>query len=258
MARLAGKIAIVTGGGSGIGEAISLRFGSEGANVAVLDLNMDNAQAVVDKITEGGGSAKAFKCDVSNTEDVASVFAAVKDEFGGLSVLVNNAGVASIGNVVDCTPEDLDRIYNVNIKGVYNCLHNGVKLMVENGGGAIVNMASIASKVGIPDRFAYSTSKGAVYMMTQSVAVDYLKENIRCNCISPARVHTPFVDGYLAKNYPGQEEEMFKKLSATQPIGRMGKPEEIASLALFLASDEAGFITGADYLIDGGFKNLKP
>ena len=257
MSRLNGKVAIVTGGGSGIGEAISIRFAEEGASVAILDMNMENANAVVEKISAGGGTAKAFSCNVADSENVKDIFAEVEKAFGGITTLVNNAGIAHIGKVHETEPEDLDKIYNVNIKGVYNCLHYAVKSFLKNGGGAIVNMASVASTIGIPDRFAYSTSKGAVFTMTKSVAVDYLNDNIRCNCISPARVHTPFVDGYLAKTYPGQEKEMFEKLSKTQPIGRMGKPEEIASLALFLASDEAAFITGADYLIDGGFNNLK-
>ena len=257
MSRLNGKVAIVTGGGSGIGEAISKRFGQEGASVAILDLNTENAEKVAAEIEESGGKAKAFACNVADSENVKEVFAAVEKEFGGITTLVNNAGIAHIGKVHETEPEDLDRIYNVNIKGVYNCLHTGVKAFLNNGGGTIVNMASVASTMGIPERFAYSTSKGAVYMMTKSVAVDYLNDNIRCNCISPARVHTPFVDGYLAKTYPGQEKEMFDKLSKTQPIGRMGQPSEIASLALFLASDESAFITGADYLIDGGFNNLK-
>ena len=257
MSRLNGKVAIVTGGGSGIGEAIALRFAQEGATVAILDMNMDNANAVVAKIESESGKAKAFSCNVADSENVKSVFAEVEATFGGITTLVNNAGIAHIGKVHETEPEDLDKIYNVNIKGVYNCLHNAVKCFMNNGGGTIVNMASVASTIGIPDRFAYSTSKGAVFMMTKSVAIDYLDDNIRCNCISPARVHTPFVDGYLAKTYPGQEAEMFEKLSKTQPIGRMGQPSEIASLALFLASDEAAFITGADYLIDGGFNNLK-
>ncbi|MCM8540283.1 MAG: SDR family oxidoreductase [Lentisphaeraceae bacterium] len=257
MSRLNGKVAIVTGGGSGIGEAIALRFAQEGASVAILDMNMENANAVVEKIEAASGKAKAFLCNVADSENVKAVFTEVEKTFGGITTLVNNAGIAHIGKVHETEPEDLDKIYNVNIKGVYNCLHNAVKCFLNNGGGTIVNMASVASTMGIPDRFAYSTSKGAVFMMTKSVAIDYLDNNIRCNCISPARVHTPFVDGYLAKTYPGQEAEMFEKLSKTQPIGRMGQPSEIASLALFLASDEAAFITGADYLIDGGFNNLK-
>lgn len=257
MSRLSGKVAIVTGSGSGIGEAIALSFADEGASVAVIDLNGANAEKVAEQVNSSGGKAKAFPCDVADSSNVKSVFSAVESTLGQVTTLINNAGIAHIGKVHETEPEDLDKIYSVNIKGVYNCMHHAVKLFLNNGGGAIVNMASVAATVGIPDRFAYSASKGAVLTMTKSVAVDYLDQNIRCNCISPARVHTPFVDGYLAQNYPGRETEMFEKLSKTQPIGRMGKPSEIASLALFLASDEAGFVTGADYLIDGGFNNLK-
>jgi 2-keto-3-deoxy-L-fuconate dehydrogenase len=258
MSRLAGKIAIVTGGGSGIGEAIARRFGAEGAKVAILDINISGAEKVAVSISGAGGTARPYQCDVSDTASVEAAFSAAGEDLGGLTTLVNNAGIAHIGNVENVSPEDFDRIYSVNVKGVYNCLRAGVSRMKNSGGGAIVNMASIASTVGIPDRFAYSAAKGGVIMMTRSVAVDYLKENIRCNCISPARVHTPFVDGYLAKTYPGEEAEMFERLSAVQPIGRMGEPAEIASLALFLVSDEAGYITGADYLIDGGFNTLRP
>lgn len=256
--RLADKIAIVTGGGSGIGEAISLRFGEQGAKVAVLDLNQDAADGVVEKIKAAGGEAAAFTCNVADRASVQEAFGKVIEAFGGLTVLVNNAGIAHIGNVEQTTPEDLDKVYNVNVKGVYHCLEAGVAAMKQGDGGSIINMASIASSIGIPDRFAYSMSKGAVLMMTRSVACDYLKESIRCNCISPARVHTPFVDRFLADNYPGKEAEMMKNLSATQPIGRMGQPDEIASLALYLASDESSFVTGSDYEIDGGFLNLKP
>lgn len=257
MSRLKDKVAVVTGSGSGIGEAIAMRFAAEGAKVAVVDLNEENAKAVVEKITTAGGVAQAFKCNVAELAEVKEMFGAVESAFGAVTTLVNNAGIAHIGKVHEVEPEDMDRIYSVNIKGAYNCLNAAVKGFLTSGGGVIVNMVSIAATIGIADRFAYSMSKGAVYSMTKSVAVDYLKENIRCNSISPARVHTPFVDGYLAKTYPGQEQEMFEKLSATQPIGRMGKPEEVASIALFLASDEAAFITGSDYLIDGGFNTLK-
>ena len=169
---------------------------------------------------------------------------------------MNNAGIAHVGNIENTSEEDIDRLYQVNIKGVYNCIFACIPHMKKQGGGVILNMASIASTLGISDRFAYSMSKGAVLTMTYSVAKDYIGDNIRCNCISPARVHTPFVDGFIAKNYPGKEEEMFDKLSKTQPIGRMGTPEEIAALALFLCSDQAGFITGTDYPIDGGFIKL--
>jgi NAD(P)-dependent dehydrogenase (short-subunit alcohol dehydrogenase family) len=168
---------------------------------------------------------------------------------------VNNAGIAHVGTAETTAETDIDRLYNVNIKGVYNCLHEVIPVM-KKAGGVILNMASIASSVGITDRFAYSMTKGAVVGMTLATARDYISFNIRCNCISPARVHTPFVDGFLAKNYPGKEKEMFEKLSKGQPIGRMAQPEEVAYLALYLCSDEASFITGCDYLIDGGFTKL--
>jgi len=256
--RMGETIAAVTGGGSGIGEAICLRFAAEGAKVAVIDLKMDAAQNVVDHITKLGGTAQAFACDVSNQNNVQETFASIGSKFGGLSVLVNNAGTAHIGGLEKSTEADMDRLYAVNIKGVYNSLLAGIGLLKQNKGGSIINMGSIACTIGIPDRFAYSMSKGAVLAMTRSVACDYLKENIRCNCISPARVHTPFVDKFIAENYPGEEAEMMVKLSATQPVGRMGKPDEIASLAVYLASEESKFVTGANYEIDGGFNNLKP
>ncbi|PKK35067.1 short-chain dehydrogenase [Siphonobacter sp. SORGH_AS_0500] len=249
---LAGKTAVITGGGSGIGRAISLLFGSQGAHVHILDLSAEGAQTVADEITQAGGVAAVHAVNVANQEEMLAVFARI----GAVDILVNNAGIAHVGNLEKTTEADLDRIYNVNIKGAYNSLFAAIPLMKAQGGGVILNMASIAALVGIPDRFAYSMSKGAVHAMTLSVAKDYIKDNIRCNSISPARVHTPFVDGFIAKNYPGKEEEMFAKLSATQPIGRMAKPEEIAQLALFLCSDASAFITGVDYPIDGGFTTL--
>ena len=250
----AGRTVIVTGGGSGIGQAIATLFGARGARVAIIDLAP--ADATVQSISEGGGTAVHIQCDVSRQEDVVRAFADAQQRFGPLDILVNSAGVAHVGTVEQTTEADLDRIYAVNVKGVYNCLKLGV-LAMKGRGGAILNVASVAATAGIADRFAYSMSKGAVLTMTLSVARDYIHQNIRCNCISPARVHTPFVDGFLARNYPGREAEMFDQLAKTQPIGRMGKPSEIAELALFLCSDAASFITGSDYPIDGGFLTLK-
>jgi 2-keto-3-deoxy-L-fuconate dehydrogenase len=174
-----------------------------------------------------------------------------------VQVLVNSAGIANVGRLDNTSEEDFDNVFRVNVKGLYNCMAVTVEHMKKQGGGAILNMASVAAWAGLSDRFAYSMSKGAVVAMTYSVAKDYLTDHIRCNSISPARVHTPFVDGFLRKNYPGREQEMFEKLSGTQPIGRMAEPSEVASLALFLCSDEASFITGMDYPIDGGFLNLR-
>jgi len=256
--RLVEKVAVVTGGGSGIGEAICHRFAAEGARVSVFDLDMASAEQTAKQINDRGGQARAFSCDVSNYTEVKASLYSAAETFGGLTTLVNNAGIAHIGNIEHTTHEDFERIYRVNVEGVFLCLQTGIELLKKNYGGVIINMTSVASTIGIPDRFAYSMSKGAVLMMTRSVACDYLRENIRCNCISPARVHTPFVDHYLQRNYPGRESEMFDKLSATQPLGRMGQPEEIASLAVFLASDESAFVTGANYEIDGGFQNLRP
>ena len=252
MFSLKNKKAIITGGGSGIGKAIAVLFAQQGAEVHILELNEDAAAEVVKEIADAGNKASVHKCNVASQSEVLSVFSSI----GNLDILVNNAGIAHIGKAGTTSESDFDRVVNVNIKGVYNCLFAAIPLLQKNGGGVIINMASIAAYVGLSDRFVYSTAKGAVMAMTLSVARDYMNENIRCNSISPARVHTPFVDGFLKNNYPGKESEMFEKLSKSQPIGRMGKPEEIASLALYLSSDEASFITGNDYLIDGGFVKL--
>jgi 2-keto-3-deoxy-L-fuconate dehydrogenase len=252
MFSLQNKKAVVTGGGSGIGKAIAALFAKQGAEVHIVELTEESAQTAVDEIKATGGKVFSHACNVANQQEVLATF----EKIGNIHILVNNAGIAHVGKV-DTTPEaDFDRIMNVNVKGVYNCLYAAIPQLRNSGGGVILNMASIAAWVGIPDRFAYSTAKGAVMAMTLSVAKDYIGENIRCNSISPARVHTPFVDGFIAKNYPDNQAEMFDKLSKSQPIGRMGKPEEIASLALFLCSDESGFITGSDYPIDGGFIKL--
>ena len=254
---LKGKVAVVTGGGSGIGKSISLKFASQGATVIVLDLQDEIGRPVVDEILTSGGKGNAYGCDVSDAKLVKSVFGKIIADFSKVDILINNAGIAHIGNLENTSEEDFDKIFRINVKGVYNCLFQAIPWMKKNGGGVILNLASVAASVGISDRFAYSMSKGAVHAMTLSVARDYVADNIRCNCISPGRVHTPFVDNFIKKNYPGQEKEMFEKLSKTQPIGRMGTPDEIAALALYLCSDEAGFITGSNYAIDGGFVSLK-
>jgi len=251
--RLADKYALVTGAGSGIGRAIALRLGAEGAHVTILEARAEAGEATATEIRDAGGAAQVIAADVSSTEAMRAAF----EQCEKLHLLVNNAGISHVGHVLDTTAADLDRIYAVNVKGVYHGLHFGVPRLLASGGGAIVNLASIVSKIGLQDRFAYGMSKGAVLTMTLSVARDFVQRGIRCNCVCPGRVHTPFVDGFLAKNYPGKEKEMFAKLAAAQPIGRMGEPDEIAGLVAFLLSDEAAFITGSAYDIDGGATLLR-
>jgi 2-keto-3-deoxy-L-fuconate dehydrogenase len=256
--RLDGKHAAITGAASGIGLAIATLFASSGADVALIDLDLERVTKVVSDLSDRGLTAVGIACDVASEESVNRAFEAVKIHAGGdIDILVNCAGIAHVGSLGTTAPEDLNRLYSINVFGTYLCMRAALGSMLKTGRGTILNMASIAATAGLTDRFAYSMTKGAVLAMTLSVAKDYVARGIRCNCISPARVHTPFVDGFLAKNYPGREAEKMKELASSQPIGRMGTPEEIASLALYLCSDEASFVTGVDYPIDGGFMNLR-
>ncbi|MBX6381122.1 MAG: SDR family oxidoreductase [Thermoflavifilum aggregans] len=254
--RLDRKVAMITGAASGIGRAIAHVFAQQGAQVCVVDIQETQAQLVAQEISDAGHQAFAYQADVTNATAVQQLVKRICTEHGGIHILVNSAGISHIGRLENTTEADFDRVFAVNVKGTFLCMQAALPVMKQQQQGVILNLASIAAHVGLPDRFAYSMTKGAVYAMTLSVAKDYIHDHIRCNSISPARVHTPFVDGFLQKNYPGREKEMFEKLSATQPIGRMATPEEVAWLALYLCSDEASFITGCDYPIDGGFIKL--
>ena len=255
MFNLSGKVAVVTGGGSGIGRAISTLFGVQGAHVVVLDSDGQAAQDTAAAIRDGGGSADAALCDVSNAASVKATFGTIVERTRRLDILINNAGIAHVGNIERTPEDDFDRLFRVNVKGVFLCSQSAVPVMVAQGGGVILNMASIVAFIGVADRFAYSMTKGAVLTMTKSVAIDYVKQHVRCNCICPARIRTPFVDGFVKKNYPGREEAVLRELSEYQPMGRMGTPEEVAYLALYLCSDEAAFVTGQAYPLDGGVLN---
>ncbi|MDA9679432.1 SDR family oxidoreductase [Flavobacteriaceae bacterium] len=241
---LSGKKAVVTGGSSGIGKAITETLKDQGAEVFIVDLNENPSHKKA--------GIHTILADITQADVLKNSFEPLSNN---IDILVNNAGIGFVGNIEQTDDEDFDRLYNVNVKGVFNCI-KAILPKMKKQGGVIVNMASIVSHVAVKDRLAYTMTKGAVLAMTNSIAKDYLADGIRCNSVSPARVHTPFVDDYLEKNYPGKENEIFNNLSQTQPIGRMAKPQEVADLVLYLCSDEAIFITGTDFPIDGGFIKL--
>jgi 2-keto-3-deoxy-L-fuconate dehydrogenase len=253
---LAGKVAVVTGGASGIEKAVACSFAAAGAKVSLVDIDGAAADKAAEEIKQLGGCVRVFQCDVTDQARVDSLFAQLAAD-GPIDALVNSAGIAHVGTIANTDVGEFERVFVVNVKGTYLCMKAALRHMVDQGYGTIVNLASVAATAGIPDRFAYSMSKGAVLSMTLSVAKDFLERNIRCNCISPARVHTPFVDGFLHRSYPGREKEMFSKLARAQPIGRMARPEEVATMVLFLCSEWSGFLTGANIPFDGGFIHLR-
>ena len=248
------KTILITGGASGIGLALVEKFTTEGSNVYFIDSNGLLGRQVAKELKEKGKSVTFLEVDIREESQVQHAIQSISSK---LDVLINNAGISHIGNLASTTLADFERLFAVNVSGMFLCSQAALPKLIEEGGGSILNMCSVAATMGIPDRFAYSMTKGATLSMTLSIARDYVNQGIRCNCISPGRVHTPFVDGFLAKNYPGKEQEMIEKLAATQPIGRMGTPTEIAELAYFISSDAGKFITGSNFTIDGGFTGIK-
>ena len=248
------KTILITGGASGIGLALVGKFTTEGSDVYFIDSNGLLGRQVAKEFQEKGKSVTFLEVDIREESQVQTAIQSIPSK---LDVLINNAGISHIGNLASTSLADFERLFAVNVSGMFLCSQSALPKLIEEGGGSILNMCSVAATMGIPDRFAYSMTKGATLSMTLSIARDYVNQGIRCNCISPGRVHTPFVDGFLAKNYPGKEQEMFEKLAATQPIGRMGTPTEIAELAYFISSDAGKFITGSNFTIDGGFTGIK-
>lgn len=255
MFRLDNKIAIVTGAGSGIGREIALLYARQGAKVIIADVNTEAAEGVVGEIVAKGGTANAQLLDVADEAQVKAAIEEAVGRYGRLDILVNNAGISSVGNLLETSSEEFDRIISVNLKGVFLCSKYAVEQMVgqEPQGGVLVNIASVAGMINVDRRAAYGTSKAGVIQLTRSAAIDFVGQGIRANAVCPGTVHTPFVEGYLERNFKDTKDEVRRQLHARQPVGRMGKPEEIAHAALYLASDEAAFVTGSALVIDGGW-----
>jgi 2-keto-3-deoxy-L-fuconate dehydrogenase len=251
MFSLSGKVALITGAGSGIGASIAQVFAKAGAQVIVTDIKAEGAESTVAQIKEDGGYAEALAVDVSDEASVAQVAEQFYVAHSRLDILVNNAGIGHVGTIMQTSAADLDRLFGVNVRGVFNMTKAFLPRMLERKSGNIIHLASIGGVVGIRDRLAYCTTKFAVVGLTKSMALDHATDGIRVNCICPGRVETPFVSARL-KEYP-DPAKAYREMSATQAVGRMAKPEEIAHAALYLASDESSFVTGTAFLIDGGW-----
>lgn len=250
--RLGGKVALVTGAGSGIGQVAAQMFAVEGAAVAVLDLRGDSADRTVERIVDDGGRALAIAADVTVAEDVDAAFARVGEEFGRLDVLVNNAAIDVSGSIATGSEQDWDRCFAVNVTGIFLCSRAAVPHLVAAGSGSIVNLASVAGLVGVPNLAAYSASKGAVVSLTRSMALDLAPLGIRVNAICPGAVRSPMMDELLRERGGGDLAAGLSDTLQKYPIGRLGRPEDIAGLALYLGTDAASFMTGSIITVDGG------
>ncbi|HET7080356.1 MAG TPA: SDR family oxidoreductase [Chloroflexia bacterium] len=248
--KLEQRVAVITGAGSGIGQAMARLFAREGAHILAADVNESAAQETARMITEAGGTCRTFAVDVSRPEQVRAMIDAAMAAFGRIDILCNNAGIGSTTDVVECEPEEWDRVLTVNVKSVYLGCKYAIPHMLEQGGGVIVNTASVAGMVGLPKRASYSASKGAVIALTRQVAVEYVEQGIRVNCLCPGTVDSPWVGRLLQQ--AGDPVAARQALVARQPLGRLGTPDEIAAAALYLVSDDAAFITGTGLVIDGG------
>jgi NAD(P)-dependent dehydrogenase (short-subunit alcohol dehydrogenase family) len=258
--RLQGKVALITGAGSGIGRASAVRFAAEGARVAAVDMDAAGAEATVAEIRAQGGQATGVACDVRDEDSVEAAFAQAV-EFGGtgrLDVSFHNAGIGFVGDVQETSLEDWERVMAVNVRGVFLCCRAAVARMKPQGGGSIINMSSSIAATGLGRRAVYAASKGAVLALTKSMQVDCAAHGIRVNALMPGTIHTPFVEGYLKRSFAGREEEALDGIRRRQLTGRLGQADDVAWAALYLASDESAFVMGAGLAVDGGLTAGKP